>query len=489
MSSRRKSRKIKIFVVILFFMIMGTILFFNPLKSREPSRWAEQEIIKAKELDIFEERLFENYHKKIIRKDIAYLIVKVYELVSTNEVEIDEIHFLDTEDIWIRKATALNFMQGYEDGLFYPNQYISRDEYIQLLNNVINKIVVKTANYKIFDVELSNYITTEEALVTVARLIEVVNQEKSVKERNTGYEYIPGKGTITENGALKVIEGQLCNKNGDPVQLKGLSTHGLLWMDSFITETTIKQFSREWNIDVLRLAIYYPEQWKTNGTLDSLKSAIDLATKYGIYVIIDWHGNPNQDLLLQMEESQNFFSKVSELYQNYDNVIYEIFNETNKVFTWKENLKPYAEGVIPVIRKNNKEAIIIMATPSWSQDPMAVVDNELEFENILYSLHFYAGTHKEAIRNNAKEAVENGLGLFATEWGTSLYTGTGGFFEEESNIWLEFLDEYKISWCNWNISNKDETSAIFKPEVNPSNGWTEEQISESGIYIKSKLIE
>ena len=65
----------------------------------------------------------------------------------------------------------------------------------------------------------------------------------------------------------------------------------------------------------------------------------------------------------------------------------------------------------------------------------------------------------------------------------------GGVFIDESEIWLEFLDERSISWCNWSIADKAESSAIFLPNFNPDGDWPEDRISESGLYVRGKLLE
>jgi len=319
------------------------------------------------------------------------------------------------------------------------------------------------------------------------------SSDQTQEEASKALPFELGDGIAKDNGPLQVINGQLSNADGDPIQLKGLSSHGLQWFGSFITETSISRFKNEWGIDVLRAAMYTTEEGYIsdykNYSLMGMTKSIDLATKNGIYVIVDWHVHRDQDPMAHIEEAKEFFSLIAETYANYDNIIYEICNEPNGPITWEDNIKPYAEVIIPLIRSYDEDAVCIVGTPSYSQEVDKAADNPLDFDNVLYTLHFYAGSHGQELRDVAQYALDQGIGIFVTEWGTSRNTGSGGVFTEESDEWLAFLDEHMISWCNWSISDKAESSAIFLPNINPDGEWPEDRISESGHYVRSKLLE
>jgi endoglucanase len=327
--------------------------------------------------------------------------------------------------------------------------------------------------------------------------VEETSEKEEPKETEEIIEvlnYEPGEGIITENGALQVINGQLSNSKGEAIQLKGLSSHGLQFKGSFISDGNIRRFVEEWNIDILRGAMYtaqqgYTEEAYKNLNLMRLENTIHLATKYGIYVMVDWHVLQDKDPLIHMDKAKEFFEYISTKYKNYDNIIYEICNEPNGPITWKDNVKPYAEAIIPIIRKNDSDAVIIVGSPNWSQNVDEAADDPLEFDHIMYTLHFYAGTHGQELRDKAQYALDKGLGIFVTEWGTSQSSGGGGMYEKESDVWLAFLDEHNISWCNWSISDAPESSALFKPRTDPTGKFREDQISESGLYVRRKIQE
>lgn len=158
-----------------------------------------------------------------------------------------------------------------------------------------------------------------------------------------------------------------------------------------------------------------------------------------------------------------------------------MYTEENGYISNK-NLK---EEVIKTIRKNDKNAIIIVGTSTWSQDVLDPISNKILENNIMYALHFYAGTHTEGLRKRVQEAIDNQLPIFVSEWGTSAADGNGGVYLEEAQKWIDFMKENHLSWCNWSLSDKNESSAFLKPGTKEE--FTEEDLSESGKFIKKVL--
>jgi endoglucanase len=296
-------------------------------------------------------------------------------------------------------------------------------------------------------------------------------------------------------GALQVIGTQLCDENGNPVQLRGLSTHGIAWYPDYINEELFRQFHDEWNVNVIRLAMYTEEYggYCAGGNQEQLKALIDAGVQYAtdndMYVIIDWHilsdGDPNQ----HKDEAIAFFNEMTAKYADHTNVLYEICNEPNGGTSWS-SIKSYANEVIPVIRANDPDAIILVGTPNWSQYVNeAAADPLTGYDNIMYTLHFYAATHKEDLRNTMTAAVEAGLPVFVSEYGICDASGSGAIDEEQANLWVDTLNDYGISYVAWNISNKAETSAIFKSSCTKTSGITGEDLSESGNWLYEMLTE
>lgn len=294
---------------------------------------------------------------------------------------------------------------------------------------------------------------------------------------------------VKNNGQLQVLNGQLCNEKGEPIQLKGFSTHGLHFCA--FTKNTLKYLVRDWHISVIRPAMYvvnggYIQKPELNK--ERVKLIVDQAIQYGIYVIIDWHVNEDMDPNKYRTEAKAFFEEMATTYGKYPNVIYEICNEPNHV-TWKGEIKPYAETIIPAIRAIDPDSIIIVGTDSWSTGVDNAADDPLTYKNLLYTLHFYAGSHQQSYRDKADYALSKGIGIFVTEFGTTNYTGAGMLYLEETQKWMDWMKAHKISWCNWNFSNfPDDTAAIYN-DVGMNGPWADKDISESGLWIRSKIME
>ena len=295
------------------------------------------------------------------------------------------------------------------------------------------------------------------------------------------------------SGALHVEGSRLIDSHGNQIQLKGISTHGLAWFPEYINQELFEQLRYDWDVNVIRLAMYTAEYggYCTDGDREYLKALIkdgvEFATANDMYVIVDWHilsdGNPNT----YISEAIDFFDEMSETFKNRENIIYEICNEPNGGVSWRQ-IKSYAEEIIEVIRRHDTDAIIVVGTPNWSQFvDQAAADPILEYENIMYTLHYYAATHGEDLRNRMKIAVESGLPIFVTEYGICDASGNGVIDEAQADAWVDLMNDYGISYVAWNLSNKDETSAIIKKECVKKNELTISDLSQSGRWLYEML--
>ena len=311
---------------------------------------------------------------------------------------------------------------------------------------------------------------------------------------NAGYTY-PEGSPVYYNGKLSVQGTQMVSECGKPVQLRGMSSHGLAWFPKCYTEASLTALVKDWNIDIFRLAIYTHEwggyttnQWKNKDDYNAyIDNMVDICAKLGIYCIIDWHvlndgsGDPNYTL----DDAIPFWDYMSAKHKDDKHVLYEICNEPNGFDVKWADVKEYAEAVIPVIRKNDPDKIIICGTPTWSQDVDLAAQDPLSYDNVMYTLHFYSGTHTQYLRDKAQVAINKGLALFVTEFGTTQASGDGGVYFDECNTWMDWMDARKISWVNWSFADKPESSAALKPGASNSGDWN--MVSESGQYIKRKL--
>lgn len=297
----------------------------------------------------------------------------------------------------------------------------------------------------------------------------------------------------SEAGALQVLGTQLSDSSGNPIQLRGLSTHGIAWFPQYINAEAFKEFHDDWNANVVRLAMYTAENggYCTDGDKENLKqlvrNGVQYATEQDMYVIVDWHILADQNPLQNMEAAKAFFTEMTAEFGDTENILYEICNEPNGNTAWSD-IKAYAQEIIPIIRENDPDAIIIVGTPNWSQYVDQAAADPIEgYENIMYTLHYYAATHKDDLRQKMKAAVNAGLPIFVSEYGICDASGNGSIDVEQANLWVQTMDELGISYVGWNISNKNETSAIFRPECVKVSSFTKEDLSESGIWMYEML--
>jgi len=321
-------------------------------------------------------------------------------------------------------------------------------------------------------------------------------------------------------GALQIVEKDgvktLADEAGNPIQLRGMSTHGLQWFPEIVNDNAFAALANDWESNVVRLAMYVGESgYATNpGVKQKVIEGIELAIANDMYAIVDWHvhapGDPNAPIYAG---AMDFFEEISSLYPNNKHIIYELANEpnsnapgvTNDAAGWQA-VKSYAEPIIRMLRDNGNENIVIVGSPNWSQRPDLAADDPIDDANTMYTVHFYTGTHaassvstdRSNVMSNARYALENGVPVFATEWGTSEASGNNGPFLEEADAWLAFLNDNNISWTNWSLTNKNETSAAFTPfelgkteatDLDPGSDqvWAPHELSVSGEYIRARI--
>ncbi len=293
---------------------------------------------------------------------------------------------------------------------------------------------------------------------------------------------------VGKHGKLHVDGTQLTDEHNQPTILRGASTHGMHWgeMTPFVNKAAFQNLRDEWGVDMVRLVSYVTQGGYTEGAQNTLDTAIQNGVSYaeelGMYAIIDWHihnENPNTT----KDQAVEFFKKYSALYKDKEHVIYEICNEPTGT-PWSQ-IKPYAEEVIAAIRANDKDAIIIVGTNTWSQDVDEVATNggKINDPNVMYTIHFYSGTHGQSLRDKVSTALRAGTPVFCTEFGICDASGNGGFNVDEANEWIDCFEENGISYSCWSLCNKDESASMISPQSQKKSGWTKEDLGATGAWL------
>ncbi|RIV32710.1 glycoside hydrolase family 5 protein [Micromonospora radicis] len=305
----------------------------------------------------------------------------------------------------------------------------------------------------------------------------------------------PADTPVAVHGRLSVCGVQLCNEAGEAIQLRGMSSHGLQFFPDCVNTDSLVALRDDWRADVIRLSMYAQEgglETDPVGFTAKVNGLVDDATALGLYVIVDFHvltpGDPN----INLELAKSFFAEVTSTHAAKNNVIYEIANEPNGV-SWA-GIKAYADEVIPVIRDNAPESVVLVGTRGFSSlglsdgsDETEIIDDPVTFDNIMYTFHFYAASHGADRRAVVARAARS-LPLFVSEFGTQTFTGDGDNDFDSTTAWLDLLKDARISYAMWSFSDGRETNSTFLPGTCAGTDFTgNEVLTEAGRYLRSRI--
>ncbi|WP_186405179.1 glycoside hydrolase family 5 protein [[Actinomadura] parvosata] len=299
------------------------------------------------------------------------------------------------------------------------------------------------------------------------------------------------------NGQLRVCGLKLCNENGKQIQLRGMSSHGIQWYYQCLNTASLDALANDWKADVLRISMYIQEDgYETNPRLftDRVHTLIEMATARGMYAIVDWHMLTPGDPMYNLDRAKTFFTEIAQRHNGKKNVLYEIANEPNgDAVTWSR-IRDYAHQLIPVIRQYDPDAPVLVGTRAWSSlgvsgggDESEIVNNPVNAANIMYTFHFYAGSHGTEYLNTLSRAADR-LPIFVTEFGTQSASGDGANNFTRSQQYLDLMAQKKISWVNWNFSDDFRTGAVFKTGTCPNGSFAgTANLKEAGVWVRDRI--
>jgi endoglucanase len=290
---------------------------------------------------------------------------------------------------------------------------------------------------------------------------------------------------VKKYGQLQVNGAQLCDQQGRPVILRGVSLGWHNLWPRFYNKKVVQTLHNDWHASVVRAAmgILIEDNYLENPkfAMQCITPVIESAIKNNVYVIIDWHSH-----VQQTKEAKQFFGQMAKKYGKYPHVIYEIYNEPVED-TWAD-LKKYATEVIGEIRKYDADNIVLVGCPHWDQDIHLVAESPLEgFSNIMYTVHFYAATHGEYLRERTEAAVKKGIPVFISESGATEASGDGKIDPESEEQWIQMCERLGISWVCWSISDKNESCSMLLPRATATGPWSDDVIKEYGKLVKGLL--
>jgi len=284
---------------------------------------------------------------------------------------------------------------------------------------------------------------------------------------------------------LKVTGIQLQDIDGNDVVLKGVSYGWHNWWPRFYNKESVAWLKNDWQCNVVRAAMgvgtdtsYLSDPAWSKGLVEEVvQGAID----NNIYVIIDWHSHG-----IYTKEAVGFFTEMAQKYGSYPNIIYEIYNEPIND-SWDE-VKAYSVEVIKAIRAIDKSNVILVGSPHWDQDIHLVADDPITgYENLMYTVHFYAGTHKDYLRERSEYAMSKGIPIFISESAGMEASGNGAMDYESWNEWIKWMETHKLSWITWMVADKNETCSFLYPTASPTGGWSDADMRESGLKTREAI--
>ena len=301
------------------------------------------------------------------------------------------------------------------------------------------------------------------------------------------------------NGRLKVSGRQLINEQGKPIQLRGFNTYNLTYCPECVTREAVRSNSQFWGANVIRATMYVDDYWNDQSYIlnpqynkQMIDSLVQWTEEFGIYCIIEWHilkiGNPNAP---EHAGADDFFREMSVKYADKTHVLYDICNEPNgKEVTW-DTIADYANRIIPIIRENDSQSVILVGTPDYSQRLDQVKPEKIRLpENVMYTFHFYAASHLDLL--SILEAEIHRIPVFASEWGVCEYTGNGDVNFENSKKFMDVMEQHvfnkdtvSVSWCSFSYSDVDEAASMLKPESCTQGKW--ENMTPTGYFFKDYL--
>jgi endoglucanase len=291
---------------------------------------------------------------------------------------------------------------------------------------------------------------------------------------------------VKNHGQLRVLGTQLVDKNNNPVVLRGMSFGWHSMWPRFYNEKAVNWLKKDFNCNVVRAAMGVElGEWaylkEPQFSKEKIEAVVNGAIKSDIYVIIDWHSHN-----INLEDAKAFFAEMSKKYGKYPNIIYEVFNEPDYE-SWSE-VKAYAEDVIKVIRENDPNNIILVGSPHWDQDVNLPAEDPIRgYDNIMYTMHFYAATHGKELRDRTDDAIKSGLPIFVSESAGMEASGDGPLNMKAWQEYIDWMEARKLSWITWSVSDKDETCSILKKSAKSEGKWKEEDLKESGIKVREFL--
>lgn len=256
------------------------------------------------------------------------------------------------------------------------------------------------------------------------------------------------------------------------------------WGGNFYTEEWVRHLVQSWKVDVVRAALAVEPQGYLqypDAELRKICTVVDAAIRNDVYVIVDWHGHsPHTDKAVE------FFGDLARRYAGVPHLIWETWNEPLPHHGWPSVIKPHHAAILDRIRSEANDNLVICGTGAHCQRVDVAAADPLDTPNVAYGLHFYAGSHRQGLRDRVEKALNFGACVFASEYGLGELTGDGVIDHAEFERWTSFLNRNGISHLNWSMFDKEESCAALRKRRFALPGFSHRR-SLSGQIVRAYL--
>ncbi len=154
-------------------------------------------------------------------------------------------------------------------------------------------------------------------LIAVLLISTVMGAGSAFADGEEAHVYDDGRARPSNAGKLQVVDGKLCDEQGTPVMLRGVSSQELIVTESFLNEQLFEELSRDAGVNLFRLAVYthgvgiigYCTKGDRARYDADVQKGVELAKNEDMYVIIDWHILSDGDPNIYKEEAKEFFMR------------------------------------------------------------------------------------------------------------------------------------------------------------------------------------
>ncbi len=271
----------------------------------------------------------------------------------------------------------------------------------------------------------------------------------------------------------------VCTADGTPHLFHGVARPSLEW-NSGGEHIGLADFQAmaSWHANCVRIALNQ-DFWLEGAVLHDagyqarVEQAVHDAESAGLDVILDLHWSDRGDLSVAKLQGQNqagtsnqqqmadanskqFWSEVAATYKDDGHVVFELYNEPNKI-NWDVWLKGGTVGeyqavgmqeLYDTVRAAGAENLVIAGGIDWAFDLSGVRSAPIAGHNIIYATHPYNKA------DNVKSRWETSFGylasndtapVIATEFGDSTTNCSGAW---DADL-IAFADAHHMSWTAW----------------------------------------